>query len=68
MTPVNKKTSNVVESSTIKTNSFIQLKITDEHNPSAENKLTMAIADFIHSLGLPFSIAPDSVYNHCRHN
>ena len=38
---------------------FIQLKLTDEPNPTAESKLTMAIADMIHSLGLSFSLASD---------
>ncbi len=36
--------------------SLCQLTL-DGHNPSADSKLTMAIADFIHSCGLPFSIA-----------
>ncbi len=31
----------------------------DKHHPSAESQLTMAIADLIHSRGLPFSLASD---------
>jgi hypothetical protein len=36
---------------------YIQLKITGETNPTAESKLSMAIADFIHGCGLPFSVS-----------
>lgn len=40
-----------------KSDKYLQLKIHDGPNPDADNKLTMAIADFIHSCGLPFSIS-----------
>ena len=36
---------------------FHQQKLTDAVDPQAENQLTMAIADLIHSCGLPFSLA-----------
>jgi hypothetical protein len=36
---------------------FIQTKLTDAVDPQAESQLTMAIADLIHSCGLPFSLA-----------
>jgi Flp pilus assembly protein TadG len=36
---------------------YIQLKITGESAPNAENKLSRAIADFIHGCGLPFSVS-----------
>jgi hypothetical protein len=39
--------------------SYFQQKIVDVPNPTVESKLTMAIADMIHSLGLPFSLASD---------
>jgi hypothetical protein len=42
--------------STAPTKEYIQLKITGESGPNAENKLSMAIADFIHGCGLPFSV------------
>ena len=35
----------------------VQLRLTDGPNPMADSKLTMAIADFIHSYGLNFSLA-----------
>jgi hypothetical protein len=41
---------------------FYQLKIHDGPNPSCESKLTMAIADMIHSLGLPFSLSSESKF------
>ena len=41
---------------------FVQLRIIDEPNPSVENRLTMAIADMIHSLGLPFSLSSDKKF------
>jgi hypothetical protein len=36
---------------------YIQLKLTGECNPTAESKLSMAIADFIHGCGLPFTVS-----------
>ena len=36
---------------------YHQQKLTDTTDPQAENQLTMAIADLIHSCGLPFSLA-----------
>lgn len=36
---------------------YTQLKIHGGKNPDAESKLTMAVADMIHSCGLPFSLA-----------
>ena len=39
---------------------YIQMKLSpDIQNPIEENKLTLKIADFIHSCGLPFSIVED---------
>ena len=37
--------------------SYLQLKVHDGSNVSLESKLTMAIADMIHSCGLPFSLS-----------
>ena len=36
--------------------------IVDEPHPSAETRLTMAIADMIHSLGLPFALSSDKKF------
>ena len=36
---------------------FLQTTLTDTMNPQADSQLTMAIADLIHSCGLPFSLA-----------
>ena len=36
----------------------------DEPNPTVESKLTMAIADLIHSLGLPFSLSSERKFRH----
>jgi hypothetical protein len=36
---------------------YYQTKLTDLVDPQAESQLTMAIADLIHSCGLPFSLA-----------
>lgn len=47
--------------------SFVQLKLTDEPNPTAESKLTMAIADLIHSLGLPFTLASEVKFRQVLH-
>jgi hypothetical protein len=33
------------------------LTLTGESGPNVENKLSMAIADFIHGCGLPFSVS-----------
>jgi hypothetical protein len=41
------------------TRNYQQLKIHDGPNPSADSKLTMCIADMVHSLGLPFSLTSD---------
>jgi hypothetical protein len=35
---------------------YLQLKVHDGSNASIESKLTMAIADMVHSCGLPFSL------------
>ena len=43
---------------------FFQLSLIDEPNPSVESRLTMSIADMIHSLGLPFSLASDRKFRH----
>jgi hypothetical protein len=50
---------NVVDLSTASNDDsrFIQMKIHDGPNPNAELKLTMAVADLIHSCGLPFKLA-----------
>lgn len=42
---------------------FRQLKIMEDTLPVHENKLTMAIADMIHSLGLPFSLASEPKFH-----
>ena len=39
------------------TQRYIQTKLTDTVDSQAESQLTMAIADLIHSCGLPFSLA-----------
>ena len=44
--------------------SYLQLKIIDAPNPTAESKLTMAIADMIHSLGLSFSLSSEPKFRH----
>jgi hypothetical protein len=49
--------------STAPTKEYIQLKITGESGPNAENKLSMAIADFIHGCGLPFSVASHTKFH-----
>ena len=36
---------------------LVQMKVYGGPNPNADTKLTMAIADFIHSCGLPFRLA-----------
>jgi Flp pilus assembly protein TadG len=46
-----------ITQSTATTKEYIQLKITGESGPNAENKLSMAIADLIHGCGLPFSVS-----------
>jgi hypothetical protein len=44
---------------------FVQLRLLEgAKNPTAESKLTMAIADMIHSLGLPFSLASEKKFKH----
>ncbi len=43
---------------------YLQLRIIDEPNPTVESRLTMAIADMIHSLGLSFSLASDRKFRH----
>lgn len=43
--------------------SFIQKVLYDSPNPNAETKLTMAIADFVHSCGLPFRIIADRKFH-----
>jgi hypothetical protein len=54
------KTSNggtITTSPTESKKELYQMKIYGGPNPNADTKLTMAIADFIHSCGLPFRIA-----------
>ena len=49
-------------STTKKSNDPLKLlhhKFADLPNPTAESNLTMAVADLIHSLGLPFSRSSD---------
>jgi hypothetical protein len=46
-----------ITQSTAPTKEYIQLKITGESGPNAENKLSKVIADFIHGCGLPFSVS-----------
>jgi len=45
------------ESHILDTHSSYQPKVTDSIEVQSENRLTMAIADLIHSCGLPFSLA-----------
>jgi Protein of unknown function (DUF 659) len=42
---------------------FIQKVLYDSPNPNADSKLTMAIADFVHSCGLPFRIISDRKFH-----
>jgi hypothetical protein len=46
-----------ITQSTAPSKEYIQLKITRESAPNAKNKLSMAIADFVHGCGLPFSVS-----------
>ena len=41
--------------------SYLQLKVHDGSNVSLESKLTMVIADMIHSCGLPFSLSSNVI-------
>jgi hypothetical protein len=49
--------STITQTTTPTAKEYIQLTLTGESGPNAENKLSMAIADFIHGCGLPFSVA-----------
>jgi hypothetical protein len=44
-------------SGTSSVKNYLQLKVHDGSNASVESRLTMAIADMIHSCGLPFSLS-----------
>ena len=46
---------------------FLQLKVHDGSNASVESKLTMAIADMIHSCGLPFSLSSNIKFRKVLH-
>lgn len=45
------------EQTPVNTSRLYQQKLTDAMDPQADSQLTMAIADLIHSCGLPFSLA-----------
>jgi hypothetical protein len=49
--------STITHTTTPTAKEYIQLTLTGESGPNAENKLSMAIADFIHGCGLPFSVS-----------
>jgi hypothetical protein len=55
--PLVRNTATGATGSQEKEKAYVQLKIHDGPNPSSESRLTMAIGDMIHSLGLPFSVA-----------
>jgi hypothetical protein len=48
--------STITHSTTPVAKEYIQLTLTGESGPNADNKLPMAIVDFIHGCGLPFSV------------
>ena len=57
-------TASISQHDTKDTKSYLQSKIVDVPNPTTESKLTIAIADMIHSLGLPFSLSSDPKFLH----
>ena len=46
---------------------YVQLKVHDGQNVSLDSKLTMAIADMIHSCGLPFSLSSNLKFRKVLH-
>lgn len=55
--------SNTSNSNATNTDKYIQKVLYDMPNPNADSKLTMAIADFVHSCGLPFRIISDRQFH-----
>lgn len=55
--------SNTSRSQQTTTDRYIQKVMYDMPNPNADSKLTMAIADFVHSCGLPFRIISDRKFH-----
>jgi Protein of unknown function (DUF 659) len=55
--------SNTSNSNATNTDKYIQTVLYNQPNPNADSKLTMAIADFVHSCGLPFRIISDRKFH-----